>query len=447
MTYSECLAYLEALGLELHGRKFGLEKITALLDALGNPQKSFQSVIVAGTNGKGSTSALLSGILSYSGIRTGLYTSPHLVRVNERIQVDGTDISDEAFAGAISCIREKSEELQAKLRWEEPPSFFEFLTLASFLHFARAEVEIAVLEVGLGGRLDATATAHPVMALITNVDYDHEQILGATLAEIAREKAGVIRPESPVLVGCENSEPLEAIRARARELGAECIELKQFARAENVKSFSGHCRFDLSLNGTYLPNVSLGLRGRFQVENAVAAAAAAWKLREAGSPVSRRALVEALREVQWPGRLEPIGSSPMVLLDGAHNPGAAFQVAQFVRENAPRKKMRLIYASMLDKNIGRISEILFPLAEKVYFTQPHLPRAAPPEFLLESARFRPARYVLAEDPIRALDQALGESNPEDLVLAAGSLFLVGEIRRAYEQRTGNPHGVAAGTGS
>ena len=447
MTYSECLAYLEALGLELHGRKFGLEKITVLLGALENPQKSFRSVIVAGTNGKGSTSAMLSGILSYSGIRTGLYTSPHLVLVNERIQVDGAKISDEAFAEVISCIREKSEELQAKLGWEEPPSFFEFLTVASFLYFAQANVEIAVLEVGLGGRLDATATANPIMALITNVDYDHEQILGATLAEIAREKAGVIRPESPVLVGCEDTEPLEAIRTRARELGAECIELKQFGRAENVKSFGGHCRFDLSLNGTYLPNVSLGLRGRFQVENAVAAAAAAWKLREAGSPVSRRALVEALQEVQWPGRLEPVSSSPMVLLDGAHNPGAARRVAQFVQENAPQKKIRLIYASMLDKNIGQITEILFPLAEKVYLTQPRLPRAAPPEYLLESARFRPARYVLVKDPIQALNQALRESNPGDLVLATGSLFLVGEIRSAYEQRTSHPHGVAVWTGS
>ena len=219
MTYEECLAYLDPLGNDMLGKKLGLEKITVLLDALGNPQRGFLSVSIAGTNGKGSTSALLAGILSLSGNRTGLFTSPHLVRVNERIKIDGTDISDDEFAEVFSEVRQVAERVQRRAGWEDSPSYFELVTATAFLHFARSQVRVGVLEVGLGGRLDATSTAEPVLALITNVDYDHERILGSTLAEIAREKAGVIRPHLPVLVGAEDPEALGEIRKAGGGIG------------------------------------------------------------------------------------------------------------------------------------------------------------------------------------------------------------------------------------
>ena len=434
MTYEECLAYLDPLGNDMLGKKLGLEKITVLLDALGNPQRGFLSVSIAGTNGKGSTSALLAGILSLSGNRTGLFTSPHLVRVNERIKIDGTDISDDEFAEVFSEVRQVAERVQRRAGWEDSPSYFELVTATAFLHFARSQVRVGVLEVGLGGRLDATSTAEPVLALITNVDYDHERILGTTLAEIAREKAGVIRPHLTVLVGAEDPEALGEIRKRAEELGAECLEVRNFARVTNLRNFRGfHCFdlcFRLSRGEEHFPNVSVGLRGKFQVRNAVAAAAGAWKLKQAGMPVSRRALVEALREVRWPGRLEAMDSAPLILVDGAHNPGAARQVAEFLCENIRPRKLRLIYASMRDKNVAGVSKILFPLAEKIYFTKPAQPRAASPEELLRLAGIRPKSFALEANPVKALELARRESEPGDVILAAGSLFLAGEIRRA-----------------
>ena len=442
MTYEECLAYLDLLGNDMMGKKFGLEKITVLLDALGNPQRSFPSVSVAGTNGKGSTAALLAGILSSSGNRTGLFISPHLVCVNERIKIDGADIADDEFAEVFSEVRQVAEMVQRQAGWEDSPSYFELVTATAFLHFARTRVRVAVLEVGLGGRLDATLTAEPIMALITNVDFDHERILGSTLAEIAREKAGVIRPHLPVLVGAEDPKALAEIRKRAAELGAECLEIRNFARVENLRSLRGfHCfdfSFKTSAGEERFPNVSVGLRGKFQVRNAVAAAAGAWKLKQAGMPVSRRALVEALRNVRWPGRLEVMDFTPLLLVDGAHNPSAARQLAEFLYDNVRPRKVRLIYASMHDKNIAGISEILFPLAEKIYLTQVSMQRAATPQELLESAKIRPACFTLEANPVRALELARREAGPGDVILAAGSLFLVGEIHKALRARFNEP---------
>ena len=434
MTYAESLTYLEVLGTELKGRRFGLEKIRLLLQALGSPERTIRSVLVAGTNGKGSTSAFLAGILSRSGIRTGLFTSPHLVRVNERIQVDGGEISDDGFAAAFSRVAQQAERLQRENGWPEPAGFFEFLTAAALVHFARTKVEIAVLEVGLGGRLDATVLAEPILGLITNIDYDHENILGPTLGEIAREKAGIIRPGRPVLHGCEEGKPAEVIRARAKELGAECADTGSLVKIEIEVNDGGQFTFDLGWGGERLPDIRLGLRGRFQVRNAAAAAAAAWKLCNMGWKVTPEAVRKALEEVRWPGRLEAMGENPLVLLDGAHNPAAAREVAEFVRENIHPRKVRLLYASMRDKNVGKITEILFSLAEKVYLTRPHLPRAISPEELAHTARSLPTSFVIEDDLAKALDLALRESDADDVILVAGSLFLVGEVRRAFEVR-------------
>lgn len=430
MNYQECLNYLDELGHELRGVKFGLETITKILGALGDPHRQYPTAIVAGTNGKGSTSAILASILKHAGYRTGLYTSPHLVRVNERMQVNGREISDQEFAHMFGAVRETVDSLLAAKFLESRPSFFEFLTATAFLHFARARVDFAVLEVGMGGRLDATNITEPRVAVITNIDLDHQQFLGTTRAEIAREKAGVIKPGRPVVSACADPEAASVIRHRAEELGSPLVEAASLARIANLRDRQGRFEFDFELNGDYFSDLVLPLLGRFQVENAVAAVTAAWQLRGQGLRITHSAILEGLRHASWPGRLEKINERPLVLLDGAHNPAGARAVAAFVQDQLKGRKLRLIYASMRDKAIGEISEILFPLAQEVYLTQPEQPRAATPEEILTDARFLPARVILEPNPARALERAVQASSPEDAVLAAGSLFLVGAIKES-----------------
>jgi dihydrofolate synthase/folylpolyglutamate synthase len=432
MTYLECLQYLTVLGHELRSAKFGLEAITTILDTLGNPHRRYPTAIVAGTNGKGSTSAILGSILQQAGCRTGLYTSPHLVRVNERIRINGAEISDEDFAQAFTQVRNAVDRLLAEGALAFRPSFFEFLTATAFVHFGLAGVDFVVLEVGMGGRLDATNVTEPRVAVITNIDLDHQEFLGDTHAAIAAEKAGVIKPGRPVVSACTHPEAAEVIRQRCAALAAPLIEAPCLARAFNLRNRAGRYEFDFAMNGDLFANLISPLLGRFQVENAAAAVAAAWQLRHEGLDISRQAILEGLRRASWPGRLEAIHEHPLVLLDGAHNPAGAREIAAFVREHLAGRTLRLIYASMRDKAIGEISEILFPLAVEVYLTQPEQARAASPEEILAAARYRPERVILEAQPARALAQAWEASSPQDVVLAAGSLFLVGALKQSLQ---------------
>jgi len=430
MNYEECLAYLRSLGHELRGVRFRLETIITILARLGDPHRRYGTAVIAGTNGKGSTSAVLASILQTAGYRTGLYTSPHLIRINERFRVNGRDISDEDFAVACTAAREAVEALLAEGKLESRPSFFELLTATAFLHFARARVEFAVLEVGMGGRLDATNVTEPRVAVITHIDLDHQEFLGATHAEIAGEKAGIIKPGCPVVSACVHPAAAEVIRRRCAELDAPLLETSRLCQVSNVRSHQGRYHFDFALNGDFFPELYSPLLGRFQVENAVAALTAAWQLRRRGMDrITRAALLEGLRRASWPGRLETICESPLFLLDGAHNPAGAREIAAFVRENLAGRKLRLIYASMRDKAIGEISEALWSLAEAVYLTQPDQPRAAPPEEILAQARVLPRTLIVEPRVTEAVTQALAASGPEDVLLAAGSLFLVGDIKK------------------
>jgi dihydrofolate synthase/folylpolyglutamate synthase len=430
MNYPECLQYLTDLGHELRGVKFGLETISTLLACLGSPQEKYPTAIVAGTNGKGSTSAMLASILQHAGYRCGLYTSPHLVRVNERMQVNSVEISDEDFAQVFTEVRQAVERLLGEGKLVQLPSFFEFLTATAFLHFARVGVEFAVLEVGMGGRLDATNVTEPRVVIVTNISLDHVEYLGSTPAAIAAEKAGVIKLHRPVVSSCDHSEAGEIIRRRCAELQAELLETAQVAELQNVRSLNGRYTFDLSLNGDRFAHLRSPLLGKFQVNNAVAAVAAAWRLAREGFDIPRKAILEGLQCADWPGRLEPICSRPLVLLDGAHNPAAAHEIADFVRQELAGRRLRLVYASMRDKAIDEISAILFPLAEEVYLTRPQQSRAATPEEILAVARARPHKLFVEPEPARALESACRASSPEDVVLVVGSLFLVGAIKEA-----------------
>ncbi len=430
MNYAECLRYLAELGSEVRGVKFGLEGITTILESLGHPEKEYPTAIVAGTNGKGSTSAILASILEHAGYRTGLYTSPHLIRVNERVRVDGREIADADFARSFTEVRQAVDRLAAEKALAQRPSFFEFLTATAFLHFDRAKVEFAVLEVGMGGRLDATNVTEPRVAVITNVDLDHMEFLGTTRAGIAGEKAGVIKPGRPVVSACEHPEPAEVIRSRSAELGADLLETSTLARLSNVRNLSGRYVFDLALDGDRFSQLAPPFLGKFQVKNAVAAVAAAWRLARDGYNISHAAIVKGLESAAWPGRLEIISERPLVLLDGAHNPAGAREIAAFVKEQLAGRTLRLVYASMRDKPIGEISDILFRLAAEVWLTRTEQARAAAPEEILALARFRPERLAVELEPARALESACRASSPGDVVLATGSLFLVGAIKRA-----------------
>lgn len=443
MNYSECLQKLTALGHELRGVKFDLAAIRAILASVGNPERRYETAIVAGTNGKGSTCAMLSSILERAGYRTGLYTSPHLMRVNERIRTDGDEISDREFAESFTEVWDAVDRLLERKALVSRPSFFEYLTATAFLHFARAKVDFAVLEVGMGGRLDATNLTEPRVAVITNVALDHQKFLGETRAAIAAEKAGVIQPGRPVVSACAHPEVREVVRRRAAELGAPLIETCESATVSNLRDRGGRYRFDLALGGKIFSDLISPLAGRFQVKNAVAAVTAAHVLASEGYDISALAIERGLRQARWPGRLEIVCDHPLVILDGAHNPAAALEIADFAQEHWAGKRLRLVYATMRDKAIGEITDILFPLAEKIYLTRPDQPRAATPEEILAAANSKACHVVIEADPARALQGAFRESAPEDVVLAAGSLFLVGAIKSALLANPLDPERLAA----
>ena len=290
-----------------------------------------------------------------------------------------------------------------------------------------------VLEVGMGGRLDATNVTQPRVAVITNVGLDHVEFLGSNLADIGREKAGVIKPGTPVVCGCEQEEAAEVIRQRCAELGAELFETGKFGSLWGLQSLRGHYLFNLSLDADSFASLSAPLLGKFQVKNAVAAVTAAWRLSRDGFRITRTAIIKGLQSTSWPGRLEQVLEHPLVLLDGAHNPAAARVLAEFIQEELGGRRLRLVYASMRDKAIGEISEILFPLAEEVYLTRPPLARAATPEEILATARFRPKRLVIEPEPSLAVARACQASSNEDAVMIIGSLYLVGAVKKALQE--------------
>lgn len=439
MDYAGCLRELEALGHELAGVKFDLRTIEQLLDALGNPHRKYPTAIIAGTNGKGSTSAMLAAVLGRAGLRVGIYTSPHLVRVNERIRVASVEIPDGEFAAAFSEVYDCAGSLSGRGALPRRPSYFEYLTAAAFLHFAKARVDFAVLEVGMGGRLDATNVTEARVAVITNVALDHERFLGSTIEAISREKAGVIKAGHPVISGCEHPDAQEVIRRRAGETGATLLDLATVAHVSNVQDVQGRFVFDLefgaALGSEDFPALAPALAGRVQVKNAVAAAAAAQALRQQGFNITPEDIAAGLAAVQWPGRLETIAGRPLVLLDGAHNPAAAEELARFVLEELRGRRLRMVYASMRDKAIEAISEVLFPLAHEIYLTSPPVGRTAPPNEILSRARVNPERVVIEMDPARAVEEAFAASAEEDVVLVAGSLFLVGAVEQSYRAGT------------
>jgi dihydrofolate synthase/folylpolyglutamate synthase len=451
MNYAEATRYLISLGNEIRASsldsaqaaKLGLENITELLEDLGRPQDAVPSVLVGGTNGKGSVAAMLEAVLRSAGLRTGLYTSPHLVEINERIQICGRAIPPAEFGALFTSLRERIERLLAGGTLRFHPTYFECLTAMGFEYFRRQACEIAVLEVGMGGRLDATNTANPRVAVITQIDLDHERFLGTTVRTIAAEKAGIIKRAGVVVSTARHPEAAAVIRAKADEQGARLVETWREYSAESVSNTDGRYSFEaVHADGLRLP-VELGLRGKHQVENALGAVAAARELAAFGFPIRDEHIREGLATARWPGRLEAIREEPLVLLDGAHNPAGARALAQFQEECLAGRRVILVYGAMRDKAVPEIAEILFPRADLVVLTRPEQFRTAAPETVRELAAHLNANIVIEPEPVAALARALAAAAPNDVILVTGSLFLVGDIKRRCAEAAGRREPAAA----
>lgn len=441
MNYEAAVRYLLTLGRELAAptqaaaAKFDLENITILAERLGRPERGYPSAHIAGTNGKGSTAAFLESILRRAGFRTGLYTSPHLERINERMRINGKEIGDEPFAAIFTRLQMLIEELLAAYKLRAHPTYFECVTAMAFECFARERVEFGVFEVGLGGRLDATNILSPVATLITRIDFDHENFLGHSLKEIASEKVGILKPEVPVIVAEQRPEAREVILARARELCCPVIETAETFGITQESSQNGLFRArvtELSSGDSF--DIAPSLPGHFQLQNALNALAGARYLAKRGFRISADNITEGICKTAWPGRLEKLQSSPDVYLDGAHNPGAARELAQFLEENFAGRRIWLVYGALRDKAVDEVAGQLFAHAAEVIFTEPRTSRAISAPRLADIASHHASSFSVISSAEQALDQALAEAAPDDAIFITGSLYLVGQLRHYWKQR-------------
>jgi dihydrofolate synthase/folylpolyglutamate synthase len=477
-SYQTAVARMYALGHELAhtpSHKFDLAHMRVLLGALENPERRFPSVLIAGTNGKGSTAATLAAILQTSGLRTGLYTSPHLLRMNERIRISGEDIADDKFALLHDMVERTAERLveEGELPWH--PSFFEMLTAMAFEHFATSKVDIAVLEVGMGGRLDATNVVEPRVSVITDIALDHQKYLGETVAEIAREKAGIIRRGGVVITLPQISAANDVIGNTILDLDARGVSAVPFVppvspasaqywgsaadselpdesaaeRRENAAqgaspgSASGGdpapegrkkplSRYPLNVMGKEIL-VQTPLVGRHQLRNVALAIAAAEELSKQGFAISAEAVERGIRQTRWPGRFQVIAKTagaPEIVLDVAHNPAGAWALRSALSSYYEDRRIIFVFGAMRDKAIGEVAEILFPLGEAVVATCAENPRSATAEEIRDAASRTGAEIVIARDVESALESARGLADADGVVVVTGSIYVVGEAMRA-----------------
>jgi dihydrofolate synthase / folylpolyglutamate synthase len=447
MNYSESVRYLLTLGRELaspqqaRAAKFDLHNITAICERMGHPERAYASVHIAGTNGKGSTAAMLASILQASGLRCGLYTSPHLLRINERIRLGGVDISDQEFADTFTRVHAVIESLLTSGTLSAHPTYFECVTAMAFDFFARAGAEIAVIEVGMGGRLDSTNVIVPEVAVITQIDFDHENFLGHSIAEIAAEKAGIIKSGAWVVSAAESPIARQVIQRRAAEQHARLLEIDDACPVSNLSARDGFYSFGLTSldqldDSKPEQEITMPLAGRFQVRNAVTSIAAARLLAQRGFAITPEAIVRGIEAVRWPGRLERLQARPDVYLDGTHNPAGARELLAFWHEHLAGRRIHLIYGAMRDKAIDEVAGLLFPRATTVILTQSPQPRSLSAEALFQMTSHLADLVELVGEPGAALERAIEIALPEDVVFATGSLYLVGDLRRHWNARSG-----------
>ncbi len=414
--YRDSIDYL--YGLQKYGIKFGLNSTESMLERLNNPHRRLRCIHVGGTNGKGSTAAILSSILTRHGFRVGLYTSPHLVRFTERFRINDEEVPMSAILPVVEQVRSVINEI-------EPPTFFEVVTSLGLTYFAKEEVDWAVIEVGMGGRLDATNVIRPLAAVITNVSYDHQEFLGTTLAAIAREKAGIIKDEIPVVTGARQPLVQGILKATCFRHGAPlyCLgsDFKVRRNPDGTFQYQGIRR--------RWPSLNVGLRGGHQFQNTALALACLEVLEQDHAlALNETSVQEGLERVHWPARLEVLQEKPLVILDGAHNPQGAEALRDALKHSFKYTKLHLVLGIMADKDIKGILRRLLPLAETAIFTQPRYTRAADPEELKRLARPYLRKHYVINDPAAAIEQAKQLADPDDAICIAGSLYFAGEVK-------------------
>ena len=417
MNYPDSVHFLYALGNEIKTAKLGLERISQVLDALGRPQDRTSFVHVAGTNGKGSTCAMIASALRIAGRRTGLFTSPHLTEPTERIQIDGRPISAERFAHAFDRVHAAVEQLLAAGAIDLHTTYFETVTAMALDVFAEEAVEMVVLEVGLGGRLDATNVVTPDLCVITPIDFDHEAFLGRSLEAIAGEKAGILKAGVPAVFARQRSQAAAVLDLRAEQL---CIPVARTEawHIDDLELNPRGSRFLLS--GELDIAIVCPLAGEHQVENAATASVALTRL-----GVSEAKISAGIAQTCWPGRLERVSEDPEIILDGAHNPAGARALAEYIQRFYAGRRVRLIYGAMRDKAVDEIGGILFPLAEQVIVTAPRQARALSPEAIRQVVEHHDLRTAATLHDALTMVQ---DAAPPDVIFITGSLFLVAEAR-------------------
>jgi dihydrofolate synthase/folylpolyglutamate synthase len=461
-----------ALGHELAqtpARKFDLDHMRVLLAAMEHPERKLRSVLIAGTNGKGSTAAALASILQASGLRTGFYSSPHLVRINERIRIDGHEIADERFALLHDLVERTAERLveDGELPWH--PSFFEMLTAIAFEHFATGRLDIAVLEVGMGGRLDATNVVDPLVSVITDISLDHEKFLGNTVGEIAREKAGIIRRNAILVTLPQSPEANNVIGEVALAQDARAVSAADYVppispasprwdRSASGESSAGRTsgpadpdgisasravgdlvpisRYPLQVCGKPIM-IETSLVGRHQLRNIALAVGTAVELGKQGFPVTAESIERGIRRARWPGRFQVVpgqGDAPEFILDVAHNPAGAWALRSTLSSYCEARRLIFVFGAMRDKSIREIAEVLFPLAEIVIATSADNPRSATSEEIREAAKRTGTEIEAAADVASAIDRAkhlatAGQSRAGAVIVVTGSIYIVGEAMR------------------
>jgi dihydrofolate synthase/folylpolyglutamate synthase len=419
MTAQGNIEYLSRLSSTVI--RLGLGPISRLLGRLNNPQQNYETILIGGTNGKGSIAAMTASILSQGGFKVGLYTSPHLIDVRERIRINGLIISPEEMDVRIGEVKKQAL---------EEVTYFEFLTAVAFLHFYRENVDIAVLEVGMGGRLDATNVVTPAVSVISNISFDHREYLGNCLKDIAREKAGIIKENGLCISAVKQKSVMILLEEICRERKARLYllgrDIKISMLPDGAFSYRGIAK-------TY-HHLVCPLRGRHQIENAALTVATIESMSARGFHVDESALYRGMKNTTWEGRLEVLQHAPMLLVDGAHNPAGVSVLCHALREFFTYKKLILLFGVLDDKDYRTMLNKLVPLADRIIITRPNISRAVPPQELVSLANFCKNHIVeVVEEPSRALKRALRVADKGDLICAAGSLYLVGEIKQAFTE--------------
>jgi dihydrofolate synthase/folylpolyglutamate synthase len=443
LNYHQILDLLSQRGNEVRCIHLGLHRISALMQALGNPHKRYAVLHIAGTNGKGSVAAMAEAILRAGGWKTGLYTSPHLEKPEERIRVSGRDIPARKLAALGSDIFEKEGELCANKQIDIPLTYFEFLTACAFLHFAREKVDVAVVEVGIGGRLDATNIVTPKACVITGVSLDHQDLLGSTLAEIAAEKAGIIKAGIPIISGCRAPEAKRVVRAKARRLSAPLAEIDRDCRIRVVSDRGAAVTIDLKTPKRLHSRLPLALAGLHQARNAALAVAGVESLET--FPVPAGDVRRGIARTRWPGRLEEFRARRRTLLEGAHNT----EGARALRNHLLRCEdceIHIVFGALRDKDVRKMGRLLFPLAQRIHLAPVANPRTANPmDIAAVHPRFR-ARMDVYVDAATALRTAWNECPANGLVVVTGSLYLLGELLPLVRSASGRGGATAVTRG-